>query len=118
MIAEAPQPDPLDAALTRALQAAPHVSLPDDFAQRVLAQLPATPPARRPLPAFLPATPSIGRRAAFGALILLLITMLAFALPASSANPLVRLSVEGAATAEFALLTVWLSLRPPFPLRD
>ena len=107
------QPDPLDQALTHALEAVPRVEIADDFARRVLARLPAQRTPR--IPAFLPARPSIGRRVSFAALAILFLAMLAVALQPGAANQLVRNAIEGTCAAEFILLTVWLALRPhPF----
>jgi len=106
--------DPLDQALTRALEAVPRVDIADDFAARVLSRLPAAKTSRSALPAYLPALPSIGRRVALASAIVLFLAMFAVAL--SPGAPFIRNASEITCAAEFILLTVWLSLRPQ-PLR-
>jgi len=102
--------NPLDQALTDALEAAPRVDIADDFAARVMSRLPLASPSRIVLPAYLPALPSVGRRIALASAIVLFLAMFAVAL--SPGTTFVRNASEIACSAEFILLTVWLSLRP------
>jgi hypothetical protein len=101
------QHDPLDDRLTRALEAVPQVSIPEDFARHVLAHMPARPAPRATLPETLPARPSIGLRVCMAGLLVLFVAMLAI-----SRRSGVSHLVEYACVAEFVLLTLWLSLRP------
>jgi len=104
---DAQEVDPLDRQLTEALEAVPHIVIPDDFAARVMNRV----PARTVWTHSLPARVSVGRRVALIAAGVLLIAMLGFAAPTHDANQLTRTAAEWAFAAEFAVLTVWLSLR-------
>ncbi len=97
----------LDRRLTAALEAAPAVAISDDFALRVMQQLPARPALSQ---ARFVTSPGIGRRVAFAAIFVLLAAMLAVGLRASGSIALT--AVEWSFAAEFILLTVWMSLRP------
>jgi hypothetical protein len=100
----------LDLRLTRALAAVPAVRVPDDFAQRVLAQLPAQPL----LFASAAATPNIARRVTFAAAAMLLLAMLLVArlVPATGHPAAIACTVaEFTFAAEFILLSLWLTLR-------
>jgi hypothetical protein len=101
--------DPVDQLLTRALESAPQVTIPDDFALRVLAHLPAHQSVSFALPDYLPAAPSLGRRVAFVAVSILFVAMLTVAV---STTQLPRLLIECICATEFVLLTVWLTLHP------
>ncbi len=99
--------DDLDLRLTQALETAPEVAIPVGFAARMAAMAPAAPAdvaARFESPRFA----LWAVRAALG---LLVVTMLFFATRAMGRS-VVPLTVEIALAAEFALLTVWISLRP------
>ncbi len=100
--------DPVDQALTHALEAVPHVAIADDFAARLMSRV----PARRAVPDELPARASIGRRVSLVAAALLLVAMLAFAVQTGGANAAIRTVAEWIFAAEFAALAVWLSMRP------
>lgn len=112
--------DLLDSQLTRALTAVPRVQVPADFSLRVMQQLPAR-PAIRSL-ASLPAIRAtyIGRRAAFAAVAILFVAMLAAALRAATPGHPASVILTWTLTAEFIVLTVWLTLwltLRPQPLR-
>lgn len=100
--------DPLERRLTAALEAAPAITIPDDFAARVMSRLP-TPIAT---PYGVAARTSIGRRVSMVAAAALFIAMFVFAIQRGGANESMRLQVEAIIAAEFIILTVWLSLRP------
>lgn len=100
--------DPVDQALTNALEAVPHVAIADDFAARLMSRV----PARKAVPDELPARASIGRRVSLVAAALLLVAMLAFAVQTGGANAAMRTAAEWIFALEFAALAVWLSMRP------
>lgn len=110
-------PDPLDSALTRALEAPPQPAVPADFALRVLSRLPAETlraPGRLRLPQSI-SEPHIGRRTAFAAAALLLAAFILVPLltpHTAAAHQFAYLAVGAVFAAEFILITVWLSLRP------
>jgi len=100
--------DPLDGQLTAALEAVPHVAIADDFAARVMRQLPAPKPSQ-----YRFATrASIGQRVSLIAAAVLLVAMLAFAAGSGGTNIANRTVAEAIFALEFAALTFWLSLRP------
>ena len=100
--------DPLDAALTAALEAIPHVAVADDFAARVMSRV----PARKVLQYRLPVRESIGRRVSIAAAAVLLIAVVVFAEQTGGADATTRIIAASIFALEFAALTVWLSLRP------
>lgn len=112
-----PAPNPLDLALTRALEAPPQPLVPDDFALRLLSRLPAeVQPTRNPSTwAATISEPHLGRRTAIAAAALLLAAFVLLPLltaHAAASHPLAYLAVWAILAAEFIVLTVWLSLRP------
>jgi hypothetical protein len=95
-----------DRRLTAALEAAPAVAIPGDFARRVMQRLPVQhAPSRIAL-----VSPGIGRRVTFAAIFVLLAGMLAVGFRASGSIALI--AVEWTLAAEFIVLIVWMSLRP------
>jgi hypothetical protein len=103
----------LDQALTRALEARPHLQIADDFALRVTRKLPTRHPAPR---LSLTTVPSTGRRVAFATLGVLFLAMILLAPLARGAGRQPFEILEWILVAEFILITVWMSLRP-HPLR-
>ena len=97
--------DGLDQRLVRALESAPLIAVPGDFALRVAAKLPDANRADGPVLAT-----SVGRRVAWTAAALLLVVILLLA--PSSAQNLTRRWLELALELEFIALTAWLTLRP------
>ena len=118
-----PQTDQhLDRRLTAALEAAPAIRIPEGFAARVLSELPAQHPSRlqsrletlrRPSFADLPAlpTPTVGRYASYAAALILITAMLAAAAHPEGPTHFGATLLEWSLTAEFILLTLWLTLR-------
>ena len=100
--------DPLDAHLTHALEAVPHVAVAEDFAARVMSRL----PARKVVQYHLPVRTSVGRRVSMIAAAILLIVVLGFAVQTGGTNAAIRIVAESIFAFEFVALTVWLSLRP------
>ena len=100
--------DQLDRQLTTALEAVPHIAVPDDFAARVMSRVPAPQIAAQSLPS----RASIGRRVAIVAAMVLVIAMIVFAAPTHGANQLSRTSLLWTVAAEFVALTAWLAMRP------
>jgi hypothetical protein len=88
----------LDLALTRALEARPHLEIADDFALRVTRKL----PARRPAP--LTTVPRNGRRVAFAALGVLFLAMILLAPLARGAGHAPFEVLEWVFLAEFVLI--------------
>ena len=100
--------DEFDARLARALAAAPRVPVPTDFAQRVLARVPA-----RPRVAKVPvASTCFGRRTAFVSLGILLVAMVLVGLRAQVPGHTGDTNVEYSLAAEFIVVAVCLGLRP------
>jgi hypothetical protein len=93
----------LDARIILALETAPRLEIPADFAARVASRLP-------PLPAAILSPGRYGYRAAVACLVVLLGLMLAFARRAAGSS-LFWLSIESIFCAQFALLAVWLVVR-------
>ena len=96
--------------IVHALEAAPHVEVPDDFAARLMARLPAqplTPPRRR----FVPEQPwhaqvRVGRTFTAVALVVLLAGML-LAAPRTTGS-VEWLLLQSLLFAQFAALLLWL----------
>ena len=86
-----------------ALETAPRLEIPADFAASVARQLP-------PRAAVVLTPGRYGQRAAFACLVLLLALMLAFAHRATGTS-LYWFSIESIFCAQFALLAVWLVAR-------
>lgn len=99
--------DPLERRLTQALESVPRVAIADDFAARVMLQV----PARRTVRYLIPARASMGRRIAMIAIAILLVALFGFAFQTGT-NPALRDAAIWAIAAEFIVLTVWVSLRP------
>ncbi len=93
----------LDAKILRALETAPRLEIPADFAARVAGQLPS-----RPAAILSPAR--YGYRAAGICLVVLLAIILAFARRATGTS-IFWLSIESLFCAEFVLVAVWLAVR-------
>lgn len=93
----------LDARILRALETAPRLEIPSDFAARVARQMPP-----RPAVNFSPA--QYGYRAAVACLVILLALIVAFARQATGTSVL-WLSIESIFCAQFALVAVWLAVR-------
>ena len=111
-----------DRRLTSALEAAPDLVIPEGFAARVLSGLPAQHPSRlqsrlitfrRPSMANLPAlpTPTVGRHASYAAAVILISAMLLTAAHPEGPTHFGATILEWSLTAEFILLTLWLTLR-------
>jgi hypothetical protein len=97
----------LDLKLTQALETPPQLSIPPGFAARMAALAPA---AASVAPAGVSA-PRFAMWAVRVSLAILLLTMLFFA-PRAVGSSVVPLTLEIALAAEFALLSLWISLRP------
>ena len=95
--------DLLEKRILLALETAPELEIPADFAARVARQLPS-----RPAVVLTPKRNS--QRAAVASLVVLLGLMLAFAHRATGAS-LYWFSLESIFCAQFALLAVWLVAR-------
>ena len=93
----------LDARILRALETAPRVEVPSDFAARVARQLP-------PRPAAVLSPARYGYRAAGACLVVLLVLMFAFAHRATGTS-LYWTSIEWIFCAQFVFLAVWLAVR-------
>jgi ABC-type transport system involved in cytochrome c biogenesis permease subunit len=94
--------DELDRRILRALETAPSIEIPADFAARVARQL----PARRPVSL----TPTYyGRNAVFLGMILTLVVLIALSL--SNGRHATFGLAESLLLAQFIVLTVWLSVR-------
>ena len=92
--------DLLETRILQALETAPELEIPADFAARVARQLPSR-------PAVVLTPKRNGQRAAVACLVVLLGLMLAFAHRATGAS-LYWFSLESIFCAQFALLAVWL----------
>ncbi len=100
-----PTMDLLDQRLIRALETAPSITIPSEFADRIAARLPAHPPAS--IPVSIPAT-HYGRTAMLIGIVLILSAMLALA--AHTANhSTFQLAIEWILSAQFVVLTIWFS---------
>jgi malonyl CoA-acyl carrier protein transacylase len=99
--------DSFDHKLTRALEAAPAVAVPEDFAKRAASRIPAAALAAR---TSVPAGYSVGMRFALVAAALLFVTIVVLA-PSASTGPAQHHWVEVGLEIEFAALTAWLALR-------
>lgn len=95
--------DWIDGKLVRALETAPAVTVPEDFARRVASSLPSL----RPMPS---AGPRVADRVAWAVLAVLLVAIVALA-PSASGRGTVRW-LELGFGVEFATLLAWLCLRP------
>ena len=93
----------LDARILRALETAPRLEIPFDFAARVARQLP-------PLPVPILSPARYGYRAAVACLVVLLALILAFARRAMGTS-VFWLSMESIFCVQFALVAVWLAVR-------
>lgn len=100
-----------DQALTQALEAQPNPHVPDDFALAVMRRLPPRHGLRPPVT--LTNVPRLGRRAAFAALVILFLGMAVLARESLAPGHLAYAAVEYVFAAEFILIAVWISLRPP-----
>ncbi|MEK6397510.1 MAG: hypothetical protein V4734_05440 [Terriglobus sp.] len=102
------QQDKLTEALLQALDTAPEVSVPSDFTARMMVRIPQQEAPRRRFADAAIKAPSYGRKAIFGALVVLVVLMFAF-------TPVARTSYNSWTTIEFVLLTqfsifvLWLS---------
>ncbi len=96
--------DSLDAAITRAIEQPPEIAIPDNFAARVRAGLPAQPQMRR--------RTSVARAAGTGAAAAALVALCWLA-PHSTPNfQSMAFDVELALLAEVAAIAAWLARRP------
>jgi len=102
------QQDKLSAALLQSLETAPEVHVPTDFTARMMARIPQhKAPHRRFANAVIKA-PNYGRKALFGALIVLVVLMFAF-------TPIARTSynswttIELVLLAQFSVFVLWFS---------
>lgn len=93
----------LERRIVLALESAPRVEIPADFAARIARQLPA-----RPAVVLTPGR--YGQRAAVACLAVLLVLILALAHRAAGSS-LYWFSIESIFCAQFALLAVWLVAR-------
>jgi hypothetical protein len=93
----------LDARILRALETAPRLEIPSDFAARVARQLP-------PLPVPILSPARYGYRAAVACLVVLLALILAFARRAMGTS-VFWLSMDSIFCVQFALVAVWLAVR-------
>ena len=93
----------LDARILRALETAPRLEIPSDFAVRIARQLP-------PLPVAILSPARYGYRAAVACLIVLLALILALARRATGTS-IFWVSMEAIFCAQFALVAVWLAVR-------
>jgi hypothetical protein len=95
--------DLLETRILQALETAPELEIPADFAARVARQLPSR-------PAVVLTPKRNGQRAAVACLVVLLGLMLAFAHRATGTS-LYWFSLESIFCAQFAVLAVWLAAR-------
>jgi hypothetical protein len=93
----------LDERILRALETAPRLEIPSDFAARVVRQLP-------PRPAAILSPARYGYRAAVACLVVLLAVILALARRATGTS-IFWISIEWIFCAQFALVAVWLAFR-------
>jgi hypothetical protein len=100
----------IDGRLMRALERRPAVTVPEDFALRVAARLPASAAALGPT---IHAT-YVGRRVAWAAAALLLLATIALAPSAMHSNA--KRWLEFAFEVEFVALAAWMALRPMLQL--
>ena len=93
----------LEERLTRALEARPAIHIPDDFAARVVRQL----PERRPITL----TPTnYGRTVMAICMVVLGVVLLAFALNGMAARPAVQIT-GWILYAQFLVLVLWFGMR-------
>ena len=97
----------LDARIILALETAPEISVPSDFAARVAGQLP-------PLPTVTITPRRYGRNVAMVCMGLLLALILIFAHRATGTS-LLWSSIEWIFCVQFALVAVWLAVRQARP---
>ncbi len=95
-----------DERITRALETAPDVLVPEDFALRVSARMPAE---GKPVREFVPAASRVGSAVSFVALALLAVVMLALAPWASSTGRGTLIALDWVLCAEFVGLAVWMA---------
>lgn len=95
--------DSLERRILLALETAPQLEIPADFAARVARRLPAR-------PALVLTPKRNGQRAAVACLVVLFALMLAFAHRATGTS-IYWFSLESILCAQFALLAVWLVAR-------
>ena len=93
----------LDARIVRALENAPQLEIPADFAARVARQLP-------PRPTAILSPARYGYRAAVACLVVLLAVILALA-PRGTGTSIFWILIESTFCAQFALVAVWLAVR-------
>jgi hypothetical protein len=93
----------LERKITRALEQAPELHIPDDFAAKLASQRP-------PLPAAPLTPPCYGRNVAIVCMAVLLVTMLVFARHLASRS-LLWTSLEWILCAQFIGLAFWLMAR-------
>jgi hypothetical protein len=99
-----PIPDtPFEAAITRALEQAPTLTIPADFAARVRASLPAPAPAR--------SSRSLGRLHAIIAVVALLVTLGVIAPHTTPSFTNIAFDLELTLLVELAGIAAWLTLR-------
>ncbi len=109
-MSEGKQTMTLDERLSSALETAPAITAPDDFALRVMQRLPASPARVGRIPVGAVASPGIGRRVVFAAVFALIVAMLGIALYAHGG--VASTAVEWSLAAELIVLGVWMGLRP------
>ena len=95
-----------DEQITRALEVAPDVTVPEDFAFRVMTRLPAT---RKPVREFVPTSSRVGLAVSAVALALLAVLMVALAPWAFSTGRLIFIALDWVLCAEFVGLAVWMA---------
>ena len=98
--------DKLTAALLQALETAPQVSVPSDFTARLMARIPQQPRPRRRFADAVITAPSYGRKAIFGALIVLTILMFAFTPAAGTSRT--WMTMELVLLVQFSAFVLWL----------
>lgn len=94
--------------LVRMLEAAPEITVPDDFASRVMQKIPQVPARRYVLRRPLPASSRYGRAAVVCAL-LILVAAMALLAPRSSGSP-TWLLIQALLFVQLCGLLVWVGV--------
>jgi hypothetical protein len=97
------QDDKLDAVMTRAIERAPEVNVPVDFAARVAAALPPLPARRKPM--------QVGRTAALAAAGVLAVAMCLLAPHAAPTFASMAFDFELVVIAQLGGIAYWLTVR-------
>ncbi len=101
------EPDKTMQSIIEALETAPHVNVPDDFAARVMARLPQQSTRRLRMPA-LPARSHYGRTAAVTCMVILVVAMVVLAPHTMQSRTLGYM--QALLFAQLAALLLWIGL--------